>query len=82
MTYFMQVIIRIRPLNNSEISLQGHGKCVRQESSQTITWIGHPESRFTFDMVADENVTQVCFSRLLSFIFHVSLVWSVLISLH
>ncbi|XP_055833897.1 kinesin-like protein KIN-12E [Solanum dulcamara] len=54
----VQVIIRIRPLNNSEISLQGHGKCVRQESSQTITWIGHPESRFTFDMVADENVTQ------------------------
>uniref|UniRef100_A0A3Q7JQ73 Kinesin motor domain-containing protein n=1 Tax=Solanum lycopersicum TaxID=4081 RepID=A0A3Q7JQ73_SOLLC len=54
----VQVIIRIRPLSNSEISLQGHGKCVRQESSQTITWIGHPESRFTFDMVADENVTQ------------------------
>ncbi|KAL3325144.1 hypothetical protein AABB24_038972 [Solanum stoloniferum] len=54
----VQVIIRIRPLSNSEISLQGHGKCVRQESSQTMTWIGHPESRFTFDMVADENVTQ------------------------
>ncbi|KAJ8568359.1 hypothetical protein K7X08_027892 [Anisodus acutangulus] len=54
----VQVIIRIRPLSNSEISLQGHGKCVRQESSQTITWTGHPESRFTFDMVADENVTQ------------------------
>lgn len=35
-----------------------HSKCVRQESSQTITWTGHPESRFTFDMVADENVTQ------------------------
>ncbi|CAN4119126.1 unnamed protein product [Withania somnifera] len=54
----VQVIIRIRPLSSSEISLQGHGKCVRQESSQTITWTGHPESRFTFDMVADENVTQ------------------------
>ncbi|CAN4120124.1 unnamed protein product [Withania somnifera] len=54
----MQVIIRIRPLSSSEVSLQGHGKCVRQESSQTITWTGHPESRFTFDMVADENVTQ------------------------
>ncbi|XP_006340308.1 phragmoplast orienting kinesin 2 [Solanum tuberosum] len=54
----VQVIIRIRPLSNSEISLQGHGKCVRQESSQTMTWIGHPESRFTFDMVADESVTQ------------------------
>ncbi|KAK2979840.1 hypothetical protein RJ640_015451 [Escallonia rubra] len=54
----VQVIIRIRPLNSSEISLQGYGSCVRQDSSQTITWSGHPESRFTFDLVADENVTQ------------------------
>ncbi|KAJ0021208.1 hypothetical protein Pint_31731 [Pistacia integerrima] len=54
----VQVIIRIRPLNNSEISAQGHSKCIRQESCQTITWTGHPESRFTFDLVADENVSQ------------------------
>ncbi|KNA12210.1 hypothetical protein SOVF_127820 [Spinacia oleracea] len=54
----VQVIIRLRPLNTSEISLQGSNKCVRQESSQSITWTGHPESRFTFDVVADENVTQ------------------------
>ncbi|XP_021720602.1 kinesin-like protein KIN-12E isoform X2 [Chenopodium quinoa] len=54
----VQVIIRLRPLNNSEISLQGQNRCVRQESSQSITWTGHPESRFTFDVVADENVTQ------------------------
>lgn len=54
----VQVIIRIRPLSSSEISVQGHSKCVKQESSQTITWTGHPESRFTFDAVADENVTQ------------------------
>ncbi|PIA59749.1 hypothetical protein AQUCO_00400565v1 [Aquilegia coerulea] len=54
----VQVIIRIRPLSNYEISVQGNNKCVRQDSSQTITWIGHPESRFTFDQVADENVTQ------------------------
>ncbi|PKI40313.1 hypothetical protein CRG98_039338, partial [Punica granatum] len=54
----VQVIIRIRPLSGSEISLQGHNKCVRQESCQTITWTGHPESRFTFDLVADENVSQ------------------------
>ncbi|KAG2371582.1 Kinesin-like protein [Vigna angularis] len=52
------VIIRMRPLSNSEISVQGYGKCVRQESCQTITWTGHPESRFTFDAVADENVSQ------------------------
>ncbi|KAG4972128.1 hypothetical protein JHK84_038207 [Glycine max] len=54
----VQVIIRMRPLSNSEISVQGYGKCVRQESGQAITWTGHPESRFTFDLVADENVSQ------------------------
>ncbi|KAF3439497.1 hypothetical protein FNV43_RR17775 [Rhamnella rubrinervis] len=54
----VQVIIRIRPLSGTEISLQGYGKCVRQESCQTVTWTGHPESRFTFDLVADENVSQ------------------------
>ncbi|KAK4777741.1 hypothetical protein SAY87_017928 [Trapa incisa] len=54
----VQVIIRIRPLSSSEISLQGYNKCVRQESCQTITWMGHPESRFTFDLVADEYVSQ------------------------
>ncbi|XP_028785616.1 kinesin-like protein KIN-12E [Neltuma alba] len=54
----VQVIIRIRPLSNTELSLQGYNKCIRQESSQAITWTGHPESRFTFDLVADENVSQ------------------------
>ncbi|GMI81650.1 hypothetical protein like AT3G44050 [Hibiscus trionum] len=54
----VQVIIRIRPLSSSEISLQGNSKCIRQESCQTITWTGHPESRFTFDVVADEHVSQ------------------------
>ncbi|GAB4824578.1 hypothetical protein Ancab_007451 [Ancistrocladus abbreviatus] len=53
-----KVIIRIRPLNSSEISLQGYSRCVKQESHQTITWTGHPESRFTFDLIADENVSQ------------------------
>ncbi|XP_062015914.1 kinesin-like protein KIN-12E [Rosa rugosa] len=54
----VQVIIRVRPLSSTEISVQGYGKCVRQDSCQTVTWTGHPESRFTFDIVADENVTQ------------------------
>ncbi|KAF8039698.1 hypothetical protein BT93_B2034 [Corymbia citriodora subsp. variegata] len=54
----VQVILRIRPLSSSEISLQGYIKCIRQESCQTLTWTGHPESRFTFDLVADENVSQ------------------------
>ncbi|MQM03238.1 hypothetical protein Taro_036017 [Colocasia esculenta] len=54
----VQVVIRIRPLSCAEISLQGHNRCVRQDSCQSITWTGHPESRFTFDLVADEYVTQ------------------------
>ncbi|CAL5354123.1 unnamed protein product [Camellia sinensis] len=54
----VQVIIRVRPLSSSEISLQGYSRCVKQDSCQTITWTGHPESRFTFDLVADENVNQ------------------------
>ncbi|KAH7653207.1 Plus-end-directed kinesin ATPase protein [Dioscorea alata] len=54
----VQVVIRIRPLSGTEISLQGNNKCVRQDNCQTITWTGHPESRFTFDLVADENVSQ------------------------
>ncbi|CAD5324811.1 unnamed protein product [Arabidopsis thaliana] len=54
----VQVIIRTRPLSSSEISVQGNNKCVRQDNGQAITWIGNPESRFTFDLVADENVSQ------------------------
>ncbi|KAG9131879.1 hypothetical protein Leryth_019134 [Lithospermum erythrorhizon] len=54
----VQVIIRLRPLNSSELSVQGQGRCVRQDCSQSITWTGNPESRFTFDLVADEHVSQ------------------------
>ncbi|THG15750.1 hypothetical protein TEA_009874 [Camellia sinensis var. sinensis] len=62
------VIIKVRPLSSSEISLQGYSRCVRQDSCQTITWTGHPESRFTFDVVADENVSQVAFSCAIFFV--------------
>jgi hypothetical protein len=34
-------------------------RCLKQESANTITWIGPPESRFTFDHVAGDSVTQV-----------------------
>ncbi|CAN8255148.1 unnamed protein product [Cochlearia groenlandica] len=54
----VQVVIRTRPLSSSEISTQGNNKCVRQDNGQAITWLGNPECRFTFDLVADENVTQ------------------------
>ncbi|KAJ0839214.1 putative plus-end-directed kinesin ATPase [Helianthus annuus] len=54
----VQVIIRVRPLSSSEIAVQGPNRCVKQGSSQTITWIGPQEARFTFDHVADEHVSQ------------------------
>ncbi|KAI3797891.1 hypothetical protein L1987_33155 [Smallanthus sonchifolius] len=54
----VQVIIRVRPLSSSEMAVQGPSRCVKQGSSQTITWIGPPEARFTFDHVADEHVSQ------------------------
>ncbi|KAJ9542830.1 hypothetical protein OSB04_029336 [Centaurea solstitialis] len=54
----VQVIIRVRPLSSSEIAVQGPSRCVRQGSSQSITWTGPPEARFTFDHVADEHVSQ------------------------
>ncbi|XP_075476802.1 kinesin-like protein KIN-12C isoform X2 [Primulina tabacum] len=54
----VQVLIRIRPLNNNEIVSQGYGRCVRQESLQSVVWIGHPETRFTFDHIACESTSQ------------------------
>ncbi|XP_024380241.1 uncharacterized protein [Physcomitrium patens] len=54
----VQVILRTRPISSSESALKGFGRCVRQENSQSITWIGQPESRFTFDHVAGEHITQ------------------------
>ncbi|KAL3700311.1 hypothetical protein R1sor_018333 [Riccia sorocarpa] len=54
----VQVIIRTRPLNSSELAAQGTTRCLRQESPHTLTWLGQPESRYTFDHVAGENITQ------------------------
>jgi hypothetical protein len=56
---FVKVIIRVRPLNSMEKGTNGYNRCLKQESSQTITWIGQPENRFTFDHVACETVDQV-----------------------
>lgn len=55
----MQVLIRVRPLNSMERSMHGYNRCLKQESAQSITWIGQPETRFTFDHVACETVDQV-----------------------
>ncbi|ESQ48192.1 hypothetical protein EUTSA_v10019874mg [Eutrema salsugineum] len=54
----VQVLIRLRPLSTMERATQGYGKCLKQESPQTLVWLGHPETRFTFDHVASETISQ------------------------
>ncbi|KAL2464463.1 Phragmoplast orienting kinesin-1 [Forsythia ovata] len=54
----VQVLLRIRPLNNIEKVSQGYGRCMRQETSQTVVWLGQPETRFTFDHIACETLSQ------------------------
>ncbi|KAJ8528906.1 hypothetical protein K7X08_030646 [Anisodus acutangulus] len=54
----VQVLIRVRPLNNTEKVSQGYGRCLRQESAHTLVWLGHPETRFTFDHVACQTISQ------------------------
>ncbi|KAL0914633.1 hypothetical protein M5K25_014996 [Dendrobium thyrsiflorum] len=58
MDHNVQVVIRVRPINNMERSLQGYSRCIKQESAQSITWIGQSETRFMFDYVACETVNQ------------------------
>lgn len=53
------MLIRIRPLSNVEKVSQGHGRCLKQESAQTLLWLGHPETRFTFDHIGCETLSQV-----------------------
>ncbi|KAL8157876.1 kinesin-like protein KIN-12C isoform X2 [Apium graveolens] len=54
----VQTLIRIRPFNNSEKMSQGYGRCLKQESPQSLVWLGHPELRFTFDHIACETISQ------------------------
>jgi len=54
-------MIRIRPLSNIEKVSQGYGRCLKQESGHTVVWLGHPETRFTFDHVSCETISQVMF---------------------
>ncbi|KAK8458483.1 hypothetical protein SEVIR_3G388200v4 [Setaria viridis] len=60
----VQVVIRVRPLNNNEKNLHSYNRCLKQESAQSITWIGQPETRFTFDHVACETVDQEVLFRI------------------
>ncbi|GMH13425.1 hypothetical protein Nepgr_015266 [Nepenthes gracilis] len=64
MDHNLQVIIRVRPLNKLERSTHGYNRCIRQDSAQSITWIGQPETRFTFDHVACESVDQEMLFRM------------------
>lgn len=54
----VQVLIRMRPLSNMEKMAQGFGRCLKQESLQTLVWLGHPEVRFTFDHIVCETISQ------------------------
>ncbi|KAK9289237.1 hypothetical protein L1049_017711 [Liquidambar formosana] len=58
MDHNVQVFIRIRPLSTMERVSQGYGRCLRQESAQTLVWLGHPETRYTFDHIACETISQ------------------------
>ncbi|XP_015061958.1 kinesin-like protein KIN-12D isoform X1 [Solanum pennellii] len=60
----VQVLIRVRPLNSMERSTQGYTRCLKQESAQCVTWIGQPETRFTFDHVACETINQETLFRM------------------
>ncbi|XP_010525678.1 PREDICTED: kinesin-like protein KIN-12D [Tarenaya hassleriana] len=58
MDHNVQILIRVRPLNTMEKSTNGYNRCLKQESSQIITWVGQPETRFMFDHVACETIDQ------------------------
>ncbi|CAN6352194.1 unnamed protein product [Urochloa humidicola] len=54
----VQVVVRVRPLSNAEKDMHGNTRCLKQDSAKSITWIGPPETRFTFDHIACETVDQ------------------------
>ncbi|KAI3978944.1 hypothetical protein MKX01_016119 [Papaver californicum] len=58
MDHNVQVLIRVRPLNNMERGQQGYNRCLKQENAQSISWVGQQEARFTFDHVACETTSQ------------------------
>ncbi|KAF8085043.1 hypothetical protein N665_0685s0035 [Sinapis alba] len=58
MDHNVQILIRVRPLNSMERSINGYNRCLKQESSQCVAWTGQPETRFLFDHVACETIDQ------------------------
>lgn len=73
LAFLVQVLIRIRPLDSREKDSPGYGRCLKQESAQTMVLLGHPETRFTFDHIACETISQVLmlylYKQEISFIF-------------
>nr|KAJ0202303.1 hypothetical protein LSAT_V11C600323780 [Lactuca sativa] len=61
-------------LNNMELSAQGYNRCLQQETAQCLTWVGHPETRFTFDHVACETIDQVPEMSNTEFCFYMNLI--------
>nr|KAJ0210099.1 hypothetical protein LSAT_V11C400219470 [Lactuca sativa] len=61
-------------LNNMEFSAQGYNRCLQQETAQCLTWVGHPETRFTFDHVACETIDQVPEMSNTEFCFYMNLI--------
>ncbi|KAI4376012.1 hypothetical protein MLD38_013812 [Melastoma candidum] len=64
MEHNVQVVVRVRPLNSWEKNAHGNYRCLKQESSHSITWIGQPEAGFTFDHLACESVDQEVLFRM------------------
>ena len=57
-----------------ELSAQGYNRCLQQETAQCLTWVGHPETRFTFDHVACETIDQVPEMSNTEFCFYMNLI--------
>ncbi|XP_062187071.1 LOW QUALITY PROTEIN: kinesin-like protein KIN-12E [Phragmites australis] len=54
----VQVLIRIRPISDTENAAHGQKRCLMQDSAKTLSWTGHPETMFSFDHVACETISQ------------------------
>ncbi|XP_049936067.1 kinesin-like protein KIN-12E isoform X2 [Nymphaea colorata] len=54
----VQVLLRIRPISKMEKELHGNSRCLKQENAHTVTWLGNPDTRFTFDHIAGETIIQ------------------------
>lgn len=56
---FVQVIVRLRPINEREEGQGGQKRCVQQSGPRSLRCLTQPEpTQFTFDHVVGENVSQ------------------------